>query len=43
MLDPRATGGFAVSAHGRGLPAEAALAGFADGAASLGASPDPNR
>ncbi|HEX8025431.1 MAG TPA: SAM-dependent methyltransferase [Candidatus Limnocylindrales bacterium] len=43
MLDPRATGGFAVRAHGRGLPARPALRGFAGGAAPLGASPDPNR
>jgi SAM-dependent MidA family methyltransferase len=30
MLDPRATGGFAVLAFGRGLPAESRLRGFAD-------------
>jgi len=51
MLDPRATGAFAVLAFGRGLAPEPALRGFLDdgasGAASdaapLGAPPDPNR
>ena len=35
MLDPRATGGFAVLGFGRGLPSEPPLRGFAAGAAPL--------
>ena len=43
MLDPRATGGFAVLAFGRGMRAGPPLRGFAPEARALGASPDPNR
>ena len=43
MLDPRATGGFAVLAFGRGIPASPALRGFDSSSASLGAPPDPNQ
>ena len=43
MLDPRATGAFAVLAFGRGMPAGPPLRGFGPEAPPLGASPDPNR
>lgn len=47
LLDPRATGAFQVLGFGRGMAVDPPLRGFAgtapDGAAALGAPPDPNR
>lgn len=43
MLDPRATGGFAALAFGRGLPATAALPGFAGAPATGEATARPDR
>ena len=43
MLDPRATGAFAVLAFGRGLPPDARLPGFGGAPAASDATTGPDR